>query len=211
MDLWDILNKMFRKDRGFRPTIAKLKTHEFFNGIDWERLARRDLPPPFRPKFVPPLKEYDSDILFSKIPPYEGHDPFHYVDKSLEDFSASPNLPSPLPPTGTVLRLPPPLISSNPSSPVKSLETLVLSPPRPTPLSFDVSLELVELSPAKPGRPFPVLEAPAPYAPSLDVERLPPVPPAPMPGATNTGASPLGVALGWFLDGYRQLCCQLCI
>ena len=189
MDVWDILDKMFRKDRDFRPTIAKLKTHGFFNGIDWDRLARRELPPPLEPKIVLPGKEYDSDIVFSKIPPYEGNDPFHYVDKSLEDFSASPDLPSPLPPTGTVPRLSSPFVSPNPSSPVQFLETL--------------ALESVELPPAKPSRSPPILKAPAPYAPSLEVGRHPLLPSTP----TDTGASPLGAALAWFLDGYRQLCC----
>ena len=211
MDVWDILDKMFRKDRNFRPTIAKLKKHEFFDGIDWDRLARRELPPPLRPKIVSPVKEYDSDVVFSKIPPYEGNDPFHYVDKSLEDFSASPDLPSPLPPIGNIPRLSPPLISSNLSSPVEFLETLVLSPPRPTSPSFDPSSESVELFPAGPSRPFPVLEVPVPYAPSLGVKRPPPVPFAPTPGTTNTGVSPLGVALAWLLDGHSQLCCQLCL
>jgi serine/threonine protein kinase len=211
MDVWDILDKMFQKDRNFRPTIAKLKKHEFFNGVDWDRLARRELPPPLQPKIVFPEKEYDSDIVFSKIPPYEGNDPFHYVDKSLEDFSASPDLPSPLPPTGTVLRLSPSLISPDPSSPIEFLETLVLSLPRPTPLSFDPSSESVELPRAGPSRSFPVLEAPAPYAPSLGVARPPPMLLAPTPSAINTGASPLGVALAWFLDGHTQLCCQLCL
>ena len=211
MDMWDILDKMFRKDRRFRPTVAKLKTHEFFNGIDWDRLARRELPPPLRPKVVPPEREYDSDIVFSKIPPYEGSDPFHYVDQSLEDFSASPDLPSPLPPTGNVPRLSPPLISSDSPPSVKFLETLALSLPRPTPPSFDTPSESVELSPDERCHPFPILEAPAPYAPFLEVERPLPMPSALTPGATNTGGSPLGVALAWFLNGYRRLRYQLCL
>lgn len=206
MDLWDILNKMFRKDRNFRPTIAELKAHKFFNGIDWDRLARRELPPPLQPKIVPPVKEYDSDIVFSKIPPHEGRDPFHYVDRSLEDFSASPDLPSPLPPMGTIPRLSPPLVSSGSFSPTEFLETLALSPLPHTPPSFITPSESVELSPAEPIRFFPVLKTPAPYAPSLEVERPLPVPCAPTPGAP-----PLGVALAWFLDGYRQLCFQLCL
>lgn len=202
MDLWDILDKMFRKDRNFRPTIAKLKTHEFFNGVDWVRLARHELPPPLRPNIVPPREEHDLDIVFSKIPPYEGNDPFHYVDKSLEDFSASPDLPSPLPPAGTV---PPMLVSSDPPSSLESLETLALSPPRPTPSSFDTSSESVELPLAEPNRSLPVLKVPAPYAPSLQVERLP------APGAANASTSPFSMKLAWFLDGYRQLCCQVCL
>jgi serine/threonine protein kinase len=79
MNLWDILNKMFRKDRNFRPTIDKLKKHDFFTEIDWDKLASQDLPPPFQPKVVPPANEFDSDIVFSKIPPYEGDDPFHWL------------------------------------------------------------------------------------------------------------------------------------
>ena len=209
MDLWDILNKMFRKDRNFRPTIEKLKAHEFFDEIDWERLARRELPPPLQPTIVPPEKEYDSDIVFSKIPPYEGNDPFHYVDKSLEDFSASPDLPSPLPLAGTVpLSLHSPL-PSIPSPSVKWLESLSLSPPRPTSPSFGTSLELVELPPGKPLHSLPVLEVPAPYAPFIGVEEPSPVHYAPTPGATNVGFSPLGLALAWLLDGYRQMCFQL--
>ena len=211
MDLWDILDKMFRKDRNFRPTIDKLKTHEFFSGIDWERLARRELPPPLRPKVVPPEKEYDSDIVFSKIPPYEGDDPFHYVDRSLEDFSASPDLPSPLPLTEAVLRLSPSLLPPIPSSFIEWLETLSLSPSRPPPPSFDTSLELVELSPAEPLHSFPVLEVPAPYAPSLEVGGSPPICTTPTPSAVSAGSSPFGVGLVWLLDGYRQMCCQICL
>ena len=212
MDLWDILDKMFRKDRNFRPTLAKLKTHRFFNGIDWERLARRELPPPFQPKIVPPLKEYDSDIVFSKIPPYEGDDPFHYVDKSLEDFSASPDLPSPLHPIETVPRLSPSLVSPGLSSPIELLETLALSPPRLTLPSFNASLELVEPPPVEHGRrSFPALEAPAPYAPSSEAGDPLPVPSAPTPGAVNIGISPLSVIRAWLLDGYRQLFCHLCL
>jgi serine/threonine protein kinase len=211
MDLWDILDKMFRKDRHFRPTIEKLKMHEFFNGIDWDRLARRELPPPLHPKIAPPGKEYDSDIVFSKIPPYEGDDLFHYVDKSLEDFSASPDLPSPLPLTGTVPRLPPSLVSSSPSLFTEWLETLSLSPPRPSSPSFNTSLELVELPLAGTPRPLPALEVPAPYAPSLEVEQPLPARFVPTPGLANAGSSPLGMALAWLLDGYRQMCCQVCL
>jgi len=202
MDLWDILDKMFRKDRDFRPTIEKLKKHKFFDGIDWEKLAKRELPPPLRPKVMSHEKEYDSDIVFSKIPPHEGDDPFHYVDKSLEDFSASPDLPSPLPLPGAGPSLSPlPL----PSSFMKWLEKLSLSPPRSTSLSFDTALELVELSPADPPRSLPVLGVPTPYAPSLEVEGPPPTHPA-TPGAARAAFSPLGVALAWLLDGYRQMC-----
>ena len=211
MDVCDILDKMFRKDRNFRPTIAKLKTHKFFNGIDWDSLARRELPPPLQPRIVPPMKEYDSGIVFSKIPPYEGNDPLHYVDKSLEDFSASPDLPSPLHPTGTIPRLPPPLVSPDPSSPIELLETLALSPPRPVSPSFDTSTESAKPSPVEPGRSFPALKAPAPYAPTLEVERPLPVPSAPTPGATNAGVYPLGVTLARLLDGYRQLYFQVCL
>lgn len=210
MDLWDILDKMFRKDRDFRPAIDKLKTHEFFSGIDWERLARHELPPPLPPKIVPPEKEYDSDIVFSKIPPHEGDDPLHYVDKSLEDFSASPDLPSPLPLTGTVPRLLS-LPLSSASSPTGWLESLSLSPPRPTPPSLDTSLELVELPQGEPLYSPPVLEVPAPYAPSLMIEELPPVHSAPTSGAANVGFSPPGLVLAWLLDGYRQIYCQLCL
>ncbi|KAF9651778.1 kinase-like protein [Thelephora ganbajun] len=211
MDLWDILDKMFRKDRNARLTIEKLKVHGFFNGIDWDRLARRELPPPLQPKIVLPEKEYDSDIVFSKIPLYEGDDPFHYVDKSLEDFSASPDLPSPLPLTGTVPCLSPSLPSSTPSSSIELLEILSLSPPRPASPSFDTSLEVVELPLAKSCRSFPVLRVPAPYAPSLEVEEPPPAHPAPTPNATDVGSSPLDVALACLLDGYRQMWCQLCL
>jgi len=209
MDLWDILNKMFRKDRNFRLTIEKLKAHEFFDEIDWERLARHELPPPLQPRIVPPEKEYDSDIVFSKIPPYEGNDLFHYVDKSLEDFSASPDLPSPLPLAGTVPFLLCSPLPSIPSPSIKWLESLPLSPPRPTSPSFGTSLELVELPPGKPLRSLLVLEVPAPYAPSLMVEEPPPVHSAHAPGAANVGFSPLGLALAWLLDGYRQMCFQL--
>jgi len=212
MDLWDVLDKMFRKDRYFRPTIDKLKKHEFFNGIDWDRLARRELPPPLQPMIVHPEKEYDSDILFSKIPPYEGDDPFHYVDKSLEDFSASPDLPSPLPLTGNVSRLAPSLPPPAPFSVTEWLETLSLSPPRPASPSFNTSPELVEPPPVvEPLRSFPVLEVPAPYAPSFEIEEPPPVRSAPTPGTANTGSSPLGAALAWLLDGYRQIFCQVCL
>ena len=202
MDLWDILDKMFRRDRNFRPTIDKLKRHEFFDGIDWVSLARRELPPPLQPKIVPLVKEYDSDIVFSKIPPYEGDDPFHYVDKSLEDFSASPDLPSPLPLAGAGPELSPSLVST-PSSFAELLDTVSLSPPRSASPSFDTPLELVELPPTGPSRSFPVLKTPTLYVPSHEVE----MPPAPTPSATSS----FGMALAWFLDGYRQLCCQLCL
>lgn len=210
MDLWDILDKMFRKDRNFRPTIDKLKRHEFFNGIDWDSLARHELSPPLQPRVVPPEKEYDSDVVFSKIPPYEGDDPFHYVDKSLEDFSASPDLPSPLPLARIVLQLSPSLVPPAPFSFVELFETVPLSTSPPALYSPVTSSKLVRLPPVKSSRSFPVLEVPAPYAPSLEVEpSLASL--TPTPGATNTGVSPFGAALAWFLDGYRQLCCQLCI
>lgn len=32
--------------------------HPFFNGIDWEKLNRRDLEPPFKPRIVSPFKGY---------------------------------------------------------------------------------------------------------------------------------------------------------
>ena len=211
MELWDILDKMFRKDRNFRPTIDKLKAHEFFNGIDWDKLARRESPPPLQPKIVLPEKVYDSDIVFSKIPPYEGDDPFHYVDKSLEDFSASPDLPSPLPLTGTVPRLSLSFLPTTPSSFIESLEILSLSPKCSASSLSDTPLESVELPPAEPLHSFPVLEVPAPYAPSLGVAELPPARSAPAPNTTNVSLSPLDAALGWLLDGYRQMCCQVCL
>ena len=211
MDLWDILDKMFRRDRNFRPTIGKLKAHEFFNGIDWDEVARRELPPPLQPRLVPPEKEYDSDIVFSKIPPYEGDDLFHYVDKSLEDFSASPDLPSPLPLAGTTSRLSPPLLSPAPSLFIEWLETLPLDPPRPSSPSFDVSMELVELSPTEILHSPLVLEVPTPYAPSLGMQVPPPAHSAPILGVADAGSSPFGMALAWLLDGYKQLCCQVCL
>jgi hypothetical protein len=202
------LDKMFRKDREYRPTIDRLKRHKFFKGIDWDSLARHELPPPLQPRVVPPEKEYDSDIVFSKVPPYEGDDPFHYVDKSLEDFSASPDLPSPLPFAGIVSQLSPSLSPPAPFTFVELLETVPLSTPSPALSSFG---KLFGLSPMKSGRVIPALDVPAPYAPSLEVPEEPPLEPViPIPSATNTGASLFGAALAWFLDGYRQLCCQLC-
>ena len=211
MDLWDVLDKMFRKDRNFRPTIEKLKKHEFFDDIDWDRLARRELPPPLQPKVVSPEKEYDSDIVFSKISPYEGDDPFHYVDKSLEDFSASPDLPSPLPLTGNVPGLSLSLLSSAPSSFVEWLETLSLSLSHPSPPSFGTPLELVELPPAGIPRSPPALEVPAPYAPSHEVREPLPTQSAPPLGVANPSSSPFGAALAWLVDGYRQMFCQVCL
>lgn len=208
MDLWDILDKMFRKDRNFRPSIDKLKAHEFFNGIDWDKLARRELPPPLQPKVTPPGMEYDSGVVFSKIPPYEGDDPFHYVDRSLEDFSASPDLPSPLPLPGAIPRLSLSFVSSVPSF-VEELETLSLSPIRLA-SSLSDSSGSVDLPPAEPGFSFPILQLPAPYAPSRTVDESHLMPPSPAPGATKA-VSPPGLGLGWLLDGYRQLCCQLCL
>ena len=211
MDLWDILDKMFRKDRNFRPTIEKLKAHEFFDGIDWDGLARQELSPPLQPKPVPPENEYDLNIAFSKIPPYEGDDLFHYVDKSLEDFSASPDLPSPLPLTGAVPRSSPSFLPSGPSPFIEWLETLSLSPPRPSSPSFGTSLELVELPPAKPLYSLPVLERPAPYAPSLGVEWFLPAGSTPTFRVTDASSSTLGVALTWLLDGCKQMCRQMCL
>ena len=211
MDLWDILDKMFRKDRNFRPTVEKLKMHEFFDGIDWDRLARRELPPPLQPEIVSPEKEYDSDIVFSKIPPHEGEDLFHYVDKSLEDFSASPDLPSPLPLAGIVPPLSLPLLSPVPSLFIEWFETLSLSPPRLSLPPFDTSLELAELSPPQIICSPPVLEVPALYAPSLGIYGSPPARSVPIPGAVNTSSSPLSAALAWLLDGYRVMCCQVCL
>ena len=50
-----------------RITIDKVKQHEFFKGLDWEKLGKKEIPPPVHLKSEDPQEEDDDDeLLFLK-------------------------------------------------------------------------------------------------------------------------------------------------
>jgi len=44
----DLLNQLLNKRPEKRITIEKVKQHDFFKGIDWEKLRRKELTPPIQ-------------------------------------------------------------------------------------------------------------------------------------------------------------------
>lgn len=42
----DLLNQLLNKRPEKRITLDKVKQHEFFKGLDWEKLLRKEIPPP---------------------------------------------------------------------------------------------------------------------------------------------------------------------
>eukprot|EP00755_Sulcionema_specki_P022732 Sspe_Gene.77220::Locus_48238_Transcript_1_1_Confidence_1.000_Length_1655::g.77220::m.77220/K04456/AKT; RAC serine/threonine-protein kinase len=48
-DAQNLISQLLRKDPQSRPSAADLRKHPFFASINWDRLARRELPPPFVP------------------------------------------------------------------------------------------------------------------------------------------------------------------
>lgn len=46
----DLVKTILQIDPGARPTIDKIKEHNFFKGIDWSKLANRRIKPPFAPE-----------------------------------------------------------------------------------------------------------------------------------------------------------------
>lgn len=46
----DLLNQLLSKRPDKRITIDKLKQHDFFKGLDWEKLAKKELTPPIHLK-----------------------------------------------------------------------------------------------------------------------------------------------------------------
>ncbi len=46
-----------------RITIEKVKQHEFFKGLDWEKLERKEIAPPIHLKSEDPQEEDDDDEL----------------------------------------------------------------------------------------------------------------------------------------------------
>jgi len=46
----DLLNQLLSKRPDKRITIDKLKTHDFFKGLDWEKLAKKEIKPPIHLK-----------------------------------------------------------------------------------------------------------------------------------------------------------------
>ena len=44
--------RLLDKDQNQRPTIAEIKNQSFFDGINWEKLAAKQVVSPFRPQSV---------------------------------------------------------------------------------------------------------------------------------------------------------------
>lgn len=63
----DLLNQLLNKRPDKRITIDKVKQHEFFKGLDWEKLSRREIPPPVHLKREDNEEQDDDDeLLFLK-------------------------------------------------------------------------------------------------------------------------------------------------
>lgn len=45
-DAKDLLNQLLNKRPDKRITLDKVKQHEFFKGLDWDKLSRKELSPP---------------------------------------------------------------------------------------------------------------------------------------------------------------------
>ena len=59
-DAQQLIKKLLSRTVSKRPTFAQLKAHDFFVGIDWDALGRKDIPAPF----IPPLVRPTSGHLF---------------------------------------------------------------------------------------------------------------------------------------------------
>jgi len=71
----DILTRFLQKDPqkrlGSGPTDAEeIMIHPLFDGMDWEKLERRELPPPWRPKLVGTLDTSQFDDEFTSMPTF---------------------------------------------------------------------------------------------------------------------------------------------
>lgn len=60
----DLVRSILVVDPNMRPEIADIKTHKFFRGTDWDRIAQRKVKPPF----VPPQQQQEQSIISNEIP-----------------------------------------------------------------------------------------------------------------------------------------------
>lgn len=69
-----LLNKDPSKRLGSGPTgIDAIKAHKFFNGIDWAKLANKEMDAPYQPIVEHPLDTRNFDQEFTKRPAIEEH------------------------------------------------------------------------------------------------------------------------------------------
>lgn len=70
----DLLRRLLVRDPKQRlgsgeSDAGEIKSHVFFNGLDWDLLYRGDIPPPWAPKFAGSLDTSQFDQEFTSIDP----------------------------------------------------------------------------------------------------------------------------------------------
>ena len=53
----DLITKLMQVEPEARPSIDEIKSHGFFEGIDWTSLQNKEIPPPFSPQFLKGVKK----------------------------------------------------------------------------------------------------------------------------------------------------------
>ena len=64
----DLIKRLLRKDQnkrlGYRNGISDIKMHPFFKGVDWRKLARKKIHPPY----IPSMRDINFSEEFTSIP-----------------------------------------------------------------------------------------------------------------------------------------------
>ncbi|KAL6889090.1 hypothetical protein GGI43DRAFT_225038 [Trichoderma evansii] len=88
----DILAKLLTREPELRlgfNGVSEIKAHPFFNDIDWEKLARRECIPPFKPQHSIALFKEERDP-----PPLDMNEVISWWPASLPDPEPDPKVPS---------------------------------------------------------------------------------------------------------------------
>lgn len=53
---------------------SEIKKHRFFDGINWKKLEKKQIPAPFKPRITNPLDTSNFSTDFTKLPPIDHDD-----------------------------------------------------------------------------------------------------------------------------------------
>jgi len=90
-DTRSIIGGLLERDVSKRLTDAHIRNHNYFKSIDWEKLYRKELPPPFIPNVKGKTDVSMIDSTFTKEKPViesNSNDSILYITKNQKAFDA---------------------------------------------------------------------------------------------------------------------------